>query len=147
MVCEWQAPLLHRIAVRGLMLLSRQYPITYGDVPVGKADISNEGLYYCIACHVNIHSPGFYRISVCTETQTIDLGLCVPCGNGLSLRKKIPMKNISGKIIAFSLHNRSPKAQSQFHIIDSNQPFLQLYRLKAGKFVIRNGLPGIIFDP
>ena len=147
MVCEWQAPLLHRVAVRGRMLVSRQYPITYDDVPVGNADISKEGLYYSIACHIDGQKLGFYRIFVRTETQTIDLGLCVPSGNGLTLRKKIPMKNISGKIIAFSLHNRSPKAQSQFHIIDSNQPFLQLYRLKAGKFVIRNGLPGIIFDP
>lgn len=147
MVCEWQAPLLHSVAVRGLMLLNGQYPITYGDVPVGKADISNEGLYYCIACHVDIHRPGFYRISICTETQTVDLGLCVPCGNGLSLRKKIPMKNILGKIIAFSLKDPSQKTETEFHILDPQQPFLQLARIKDGKFTIRNGRPGIIFDP
>lgn len=81
------------------------YPVTISGVQVGTATISKEGLYANIECKCVFQNQGFYRIHMHIGAERVDLGTCVPQKEHYIVKKRLPLKDVLGKEIAFSVYD------------------------------------------
>ena len=90
------------------------YEVTYGEVPVGKAELRREGLYGSISCRCSIPDKELYRILAIWEDGWLNLGIPVPDVEGFALKKSVPMKYLGEQKLRFILMNASQNPDDAF---------------------------------
>lgn len=122
------------------------YAIFRNDVPVGKAEVKKEGLYYRFTCSCTPPEAGIYRISVSDGNTVRDLGICVPTGAKFTLNARLPAKYLrEDKLTFFLISNEERGTESGFPIA-TGKPFEHLDKLNAARLQMRNGQPVIVID-
>ena len=120
-----------------------EYSICNGEDKVGVARVSREGLYYRIQCTCGLGSVP-YRITARAEHQ-IDLGMCVPNGDTVSLEVRIPMKKLGKGNLSFYIETPNEKQQENWYPISLEKPFPHIAKLKQAYMVSSNGKVGNAF--
>ena len=121
------------------------YQIFCEDMVVGTAEREREGLYYRFFCSCTPPDRNIYRIRINNGVKIYDLGICVPNGDTFSLTTRVPVKNFQGEEMHFTLV--SAKQNSMRIPVKTNEPFEQLDKLEAARFLTDNGQPEIVIDP
>lgn len=115
------------------------YPIYFGQDIIGTATVEKQGLYYKISCHCNCSGEVPIRIVLHCEEMTTDLGMCVPCADGVRSVSRIPIKRIGFGEMTFSAYPRRSSASAKREIcICENEPFRYITTLQNA-YMIRGG--------
>ncbi len=122
------------------------YDIFLNDVPVGRAEVKKEGLYYRFICNCTPPDAGIHRISVSDGNTVRDLGICVPMGSKFTLTARLPVKYLREDKLAFSLISNEERGTESGFPIATGKPFQHLDKLKAARLQMRNGQPVIVID-
>lgn len=125
--------------------MNDKYEVKLVDDSVGEVMISRQGLYYSVECTVKLSKPMKCRLIAQGDSQSLDLGLCVPKGECMVITTKIPVKRFPRAPVSFVL--LEPSTQSQHFIpICAEKPFPELYRLSKARLEIRNEVIGAIIQ-
>lgn len=79
------------------------FEVTYGDVPVGKAELIRQGLYYRVICRCAIPDGDLCRLVAVWTGGWKNLGIPIPDSAGFILQKSLPVKHIGDKELRFLL--------------------------------------------
>ena len=120
------------------------YPVFFGEEIIGEARMSREGLYYNIVCQANLQEKKIYRLFLVHKEGTVDLGVLLPNQHGFSLRKNIPVKNISTEEIRFVI---AGSIHVKYIPIDDVSPFLSISNLLQARFERKDGKAYISYSP
>ena len=77
-----------------------------------------------------------------TKNSAENLGLLIPAGDSLELRKQFPIKKIGEGSPAFFLQARQNQ-MAEFLAVCPEHPFPWLHRLDECVFAVRNGQTGV----
>ena len=132
------ASMPHRIAVKEAFFVGAEYPITFQNQTVGRAILSQYGLYYKIYCVCRFEQKQKYHIYVDSCDRSLDLGICVPEGDRFVLNRLIPMKKLGQGSFCF----RATLAMDHFYPVSEALPIEQLAN---SKLTFRDGVMGLVF--
>ena len=125
------------------------YDIDWEGRPIGVVNLEKEGMYYRLVCICRPDREGRYRVKVCSGTDEIDLGICVPTEGAYTLCTRIQIKKLSKEMVTFILEKDAGNSSMEpFRVpVSSKKPFPYLDKLTAARFLCQNGQPIIIIDP
>lgn len=78
----------------GMCFMQIEFAVLYDGVPVGKAEIIQEGLYYRISCRYKLRTGALCRLIARWHGNWENIGIPVPEADGFVLVKKIPVKKL-----------------------------------------------------
>ena len=113
------------------------YSILYNDQPIGEALVGKQGLFYRIHCNCRINSGVPFRITVIGDRK-VDLGICVPTGDGFGLTASIPIAKVGNSQIHFLASPRSSSQIMDRVSVSATEPFPYLASLKNAYWVGQN---------
>lgn len=114
---------------------------------MGKAEITVEGLYYCISCVLSLPHRTVYKVFLLDGSKRLNLGTCVPDEGYFALKKRIPAKHLDIKDkIAFIVDDGRCEKEKQNYLLNPNEPFAMLSELSSARFEMREGKGYIVFD-
>ena len=120
-----------------------QYEIMLGDKSVGRALVSQEGLYYRFRCSCNLSGETLCRIMVRCGNRMENLGVLVPKDGEFILETRIPVKKIGEGQISFSVAPRHRTPEAEFIPLSPEEPFHYITRLKDAYLERKNGKLGL----
>ena len=119
------------------------YGVYFGDKSVGKAQVTEQGLYYHVVCRCSLSGEVMYRLEVSCGEKRENLGVLVPGENGFGLDTRFPISRVGRGVLSFCLLPRhDPLQGSQFVPITPEEPFAYLSRLKDAFLEIQEGKKG-----
>ena len=122
----------------------REYEIYLGNDCVGTAHVTQEGLYYRICCQCQLTGTDPYRITVSGDTD-VDLGICVPMGDGFGIETSIPVKRVGKGALNFCAVPKNRINREFFVALSPEEPFGYIQRLKKAYLSRQNGQVGLSF--
>ena len=107
---------------------------------VGIAKISEEGLYYRIECTCDLPQNTIFKVYAVTSCETLNIGVCTPCGEKLRTVRKIPVSRWGTAAPQFYV---VPKDKSACEIIKllPNEPVECVEDLRNCTLMWENGKP------
>ena len=121
----------------------KAYDIVLGNEIVGKANVSEEGLYYHFACDCHLSGGVMYQIKLLSEGKEYNLGICVPIGDHFGVKTKVPIKNIGPNNFTFYIEPRHTEIKGKFVPIIADEPFAYIDKLETAFLDKQNGKQGI----
>lgn len=120
------------------------HEIRFGDSPVGKAQVTREGLYYHVVCRCSLSGQMMYRLEVSNGERKVDLGILVPEETGFGLETRFPVRRIGEGALSFRVRPRHGGLEGRTFVpLAPEEPFAYLERLKESFLEIQNGKKGI----
>ncbi len=120
------------------------YEIRLGPSVVGEATVEKQGLYYRFSCTCRLNGATMQRVMVACGGNKVDLGICVPMGDGFGLSKKVACKYLGDGEPEFFLTPRPQHSGGRFVPVYPEEPFAYMSKLKDAYLEIRNGQTGIV---
>lgn len=119
------------------------YGVYFGDKSVGKAQVTEQGLYYHVVCRCSLSGEVMYRLEVSCEEKRENLGVLVPCESGFGLDTRFPISRVGRGELSFRLLPRHDPLQGRLFVpITPEEPFAYLSRLKDAFLEIQEGKKG-----
>ena len=117
--------------------MTMDYGVYFGDKSVGKAQVTEQGLYYHVVCRCSLSGEVMYRLEVSCGEKRENLGVLVPGENGF------PISRVGRGELSFRVMPRHDPLQGrQFVPITPEEPFAYLSRLKDAFLEIQEGKKG-----
>ena len=116
------------------------YEIKLGDMPVGQAEVTREGLYYRFRCRCQLEDHSVWRVCV----GDFSLGILVPEGDAFVLNTKLPLKRFGTGNADFTILTNRPVLKGKFIPIKPEEPFAYIARLKNAYLVRQEGQIGVM---
>ncbi len=113
--------------------------LIWKDQVVGTAEAKRQGLYYKISC--SFDRTGYYELIVRAGEKKVNLGLCIPQGEGFGLVTRIPVKKIGGEPDGFFLLERG--TGERFAPVEEGKPFAHIGGLRMARFSEQEGREGV----
>ena len=125
----------------------QEYPVSYRGATVGSAQLTAEGLYYCIHGKVRLPDGDIYRLFASNRNRCICLGICVPDGDLFVITKRIPIKQFANySAFSFYIDTREEIRERRLYSVSPDKPFEKLKDLQAAHFEMQDGAGHIAFD-
>ena len=119
------------------------YGVYFGDKSVGKAQVTEQGLYYHVVCRCSLSGEVMYRLEVSCREKRENLGVLVPGENGFGLDTRFPISRVGRGVLSFCLLPRHDPLQGRLFVpITPEEPFAYLSRLKDAFLEIQEGKKG-----
>lgn len=119
------------------------YGVYFGDKLVGKAQVTEQGLYYHVVCRCSLSGEVMYRLEVSCGEKRENLGVLVPGENGFGLDTRFPISRVGRGVLSFCLLPRHDPLQGRLFVpITPEEPFAYLSRLKDAFLEIQEGKKG-----
>ena len=119
------------------------YGVYFGDKSVGKAQVTEQGLYYHVVCRCSLSGEVMYRLEVSCGEKRENLGVLVPGENGFGLDTRFPISRVGRGVLSFRLLPRHDPLQGRLFVpITPEEPFAYLSRLKDAFLEIQEGKKG-----
>lgn len=119
------------------------YEVYFGNQSAGKVQLIRQGLYYRVICRCRVPGDQVFRLYAVQGNRRENLGVVIPDGDGFSLDKKIPAKNLIEEKIRFILSSAEKVPAGRFEPISPEEPFLYIDRLKTAFLLSEHGKIGI----
>lgn len=116
------------------------------DICAGQVYLKKEGLFYCINCRINPPAIKKYRLTVRNEDMEYDLGLFVPCENGMVITTRIPEKRFLKGNIKFNVVKDQRNPQKVFVPICAEEPFAYIDKLDNTTLAKEKGKIGVYME-
>lgn len=114
------------------------YDIYYLGKAIGKAEVTQQGLYHCITCRCRLPKDSVHRIYVSDGGKNTCLGVCMPDGDIFTLEKKIPRKYMSGLDLEFYVDEQIKEVKRKFIPISPEEPVAVIDKLRHARFAVRD---------
>ena len=88
---------------QGALHLEENYGVYFGNRPVGKVQVTRQGLYYHFLCRCELTGDVMCRLWVTCADKRESLGLVVPVDGGFGLNTSLPVKRLGEGELTFSL--------------------------------------------
>lgn len=123
----------------------KDYEVFFGSQPVGRVQVTKQGLYYRFFCRCRISGDVVCRLfAQCGENRE-NLGVVVPVEDGFGLDTRIPAKKLGEGEMEFRLIPKTEQvSQGKFVPISPEEPFLYIQRLQNAFLVYQDGKPGAV---
>lgn len=122
------------------------YGVCLDGQKVGSATVRRLGLYYEVTCRCNLKGGQMLHLVIRGTNFSEDLGLLVPQGGMLELKKRVPAKRMVENAPEFFLRRRNTQPDEFIPITPEGEfPFLR--RLNDCVFAVRDGRKGVILLP
>ena len=121
-----------------------EYEVCLGKEPAGKVRVTREGLYYRFRCRCRLSGDVVCRLAVRCADREENLGVLVPEGDGFSLDRHLPVKNLGEGEMSFFLMPKHEGLRGEFIPICPEEPFAYIARLKDAFLARQNGQTGIV---
>ena len=110
---------------------------------VGIAKICEEGLYYRIECTCDLPQNTIFKVYAVTSCETLNIGVCTPCGEKLRTVRKIPVSRWGTAAPQFYV---VPKDECDREVIKllPNTPVTCVEVLRQCKLIWKNGKPVLV---
>ncbi len=118
--------------------MKREFPILSDDRPIGTATVTEDGLYFDIACKCTTQTGILRVIANCSDHQE-NIGICVPKDGQMVIRTKIPKKKLQS-LTGFSAVTK--KEEIWIPIVDG-KPIPHLDKILYARYSVQNGKPGL----
>ena len=79
---------------QGALHLEENYAVYFGNRPVGKVQVTRQGLYYRFLCRCELTGDVMCRLWVSCADKRESLGLVVPVDGGFGLSTSLPVKRL-----------------------------------------------------
>lgn len=122
------------------------YDVMLNSSPVGTVRITPEGLFLRFQCWCHLPDKQIYRLQVCNNNRTIDLGICVPEGDSYYVDKRVRKQDVADRKMTFSLQAQTNKSDQNDHLIDPQKPFHYIRNLPDSRLAIRDGIYKIVIS-
>ena len=119
------------------------YDIYRGNEKIGKAEVSQEGLYYRFRCTCNLPDGKIYRILISCGGKTENLGIPIPGGDSFWLSVRLPKSRFTE---AEPIFQAIPKEERLWVPVYPDQPFPYLSELENAVLGEENGETGIFIS-
>ena len=119
------------------------YQVYYGREPVGKVEITRQGLYLRIICRCCLPGQQIYRLYAVSEKARMNLGVLLPNEDGGYLEKRIPARSLTDINIRFVISTGAGEGLGKFIPLSPEEPFAYIDRLKDGFLDSENGRLGV----
>lgn len=123
---------------QGALHLEENYAVYFGNRPVGKVQVTRQGLYYHFLCRCQLTGDVMCRLWVSCGDKRESLGLVVPVDGGFGLNTSLPIKRLGEGELTFSLLPKHDKPAGKFIPISPEEPFAYIERLKKS-YLVRKG--------
>ena len=124
--------------------MDKSYDVHLGDQIIGAAQVEKQGLYYHFSCSCRLSGEVIYKIiAVCNDKQ-VNLGVCVPEGNGFGLQTRIPVKYLGEGDVFFRAVPRHTELAEKFIPISPDEPFSYIDKLNKAYLSVRSGQVGVV---
>lgn len=120
------------------------YPVYFGNDPVGKVQVLGQGLYYGFHCRCQLTGAVMCRLEVSCGGKRENLGVLVPMDEGFGLDRKLPAKRFAGGSPRFEIIPKHDKPTGIFIPITPEEPFSYIEKLKDGFLARKNGQLGLM---
>lgn len=123
----------------------KDYEVFFGSQPVGRVQVTKQGLYYRFFCRCRISGDVVCRLfAQCGENRE-NLGVVVPVEDGFGLDTRIPTKKLGEGEMEFRLIPKTEQvSQGKFVPISPEEPFLYIQRLQNAFLAYQDGKPGAV---
>lgn len=123
----------------------KDYEVFFGSQPVGRVQVTKQGLYYRFFCRCRISGDVVCRLfAQCGENRE-NLGVVVPVEDGFGLDTRIPAKKLGEGEMEFRLIPKTEQvSQGKFVPISPEEPFLYIQRLQNAFLAYQDGKPGAV---
>jgi hypothetical protein len=119
------------------------YPVTYEEKRVGTVILRRCGLYFEVHCRCSLIVDKMLQLMMLATQTEGNLGLLMPSGGILELRRRVPVKRFQNASPMFFLRPRAGR-EAMFIEVDPHQPFPQLHRLGECVFCVKDGVRGMM---
>ncbi len=116
--------------------------IYFNETVVGKATITEEGLYYRFDCICSLPQNGIFRVYAITPFEEINLGVCIPENGKMCVTSSIPVSRIGVSMPRFVVHSKN-ELMSDFYELMPDEPIESISLLRECYFTCSNGRKGI----
>lgn len=127
------------------MIVLNKYNILLKKEIVGYADVRICGLFTEFNCICKLNTNELHRVYISYDDKIVPLGVLIPENGHFTLRTRIPVKRLGKGTPEFYLTG-SVCDKKEYIPIDPHKPFLHLSRIKDAKFVIVDGVSGLVID-
>ena len=110
-----------------------------GRETVGKAYVSQQGLYYRITCRCAMSSGVIHRLVVACEGRQESLGVLVPIDQEFGSDTKIPVKRLGRGPFQFLLLPKHRAMEEEYVPLSPQEPFAYITKLRECYLVRKNG--------
>lgn len=125
--------------------MEQDYEVSFGGKPVGRVQVSRQGLYYRFCCRCRVSGDVVCRLYAQCGDNKENLGVVVPMGDGFGLDTKIPVKRLGEGTMEFRLVPKSEKnPEGKFVPIYPEEPFSYIERLQDAFLAVQNGQTGAV---
>lgn len=121
------------------------YEVKLEERTVGTVTVAKEGLYYRFSCRCRLSGEVMYRLWLLCGGKELDLGLCVPMGDGFGAEKKLPVKQCPGTP-RFLLRPKQTEIRGNFIPLSPEEPFRYIHRLQDAYLERRGERLGIVIQ-
>lgn len=125
--------------------MNGEYPIIHGQNIVGKAKVTEEGLYLRIWAEILCGQKQIVRLQLLGGEEPLNLGVPVPEGEGMVLNTRISKKRVTTQNPQFCIQGKQER-EEEYYPIRPGEPFSALFRLTEGYLSVRNGEYGLAVD-
>ena len=112
-------------------------------VKAGTVKVEKQGLYYSFSCRCSIPGKAVHRLVALCGDRRVDLGICVPVGDGFGIEKKVPCKQFADGKPEFLLVSKTERRERKFVPVYPEEPFAYMTKLKNAFMEIRDGQVGL----
>ena len=119
------------------------YDILFENKCVGRAEMSREGLFYCIRCTCIPPERGTYTITLTDGERNRNLGICVPEGDHFTLFTRLACKHMTADKPVFRLVNGQVYQRIPF---TEGMEWDDLDKLELSKLEYTDGIPEIVIE-
>ena len=122
-----------------------RYDILNENTVIGTATVQQCGLFTQFDCACNLEKKELYRIVAVYEDKSVDLGICIVDGGRFVTQAKIPSKRLGIGTPKFYIKGKQ-NDMTDFIPLSRDMMFLHLYKIDAARFVIKDGVAGLMFN-
>ncbi len=116
-----------------------------GDSKVGAVSVSRQGLYYRFSCRCRLTGEVMYRLMLCTDAVSENLGLLTPMDGCFGLETGLPVKRAGQGSPRFVLKPRRSPVGDRFVPVRPEEPFRYLSRLEQAYLSTQDQQLGLVF--
>lgn len=120
------------------------YDILLGGEAAGKAQVTQEGLYYCFRCRMNLSGEVMYKLVLQRDGETMDLGVPAPQGEVFTLTTRIPCKKVGDSPFVIRAVPKHGPVGTKFIPLKEDEPFRYLNRLSDATYARVNRKAGLL---
>lgn len=122
------------------------YCVYMSKKPVGKIQVTRQGLYYQFHCRCQLSGDVVCRLVVACGNQSEKLGIVVPMEDGFGLDSSFPVKRFQKGEPIFSLVPKMETPEGKFIPIFPDEPFAYIEQLKKAFLIRKYGQTGILIN-